>query len=273
MKRFILSAPPDAGGKICLSGKDFHYLARVRRLKAGAELDALLPSGEEVRFCIKSIGRDSLIGEAVSAAGASEAPDALPGSAEAPIILFQGLPKGVKMDLIVRQAAEGGISEIRPFVSEYSVARPGDQDEGRTERWRRVIREARQQSGSPVDTRIGPPCTTEALLDYWEKLRGQASRPVGILLHHERNLEGAGPLAQGSLHGYLSNAPDLVVFAIGPEGGFSSPEVSRFLEAGFKAVVIGNTVFRTETAALYAAAAIRIILLESAWWTPAAPDK
>jgi 16S rRNA (uracil1498-N3)-methyltransferase len=271
MKQFILPAPPDGGGEICLSGKDFHYLARVRRLKAGAELNALLPSGEAVRFRIKSVGRDSLVGAITTVPSdtvpVSDLSDTIP-----PIVLFQGLPKPAKMDLIVRQAAEGGINEIRPFTAEYSAAGARAGDGGRTERWRRIIREARQQSGSPVDTSVSPPCTTEALLEYWEALRGRASRPVGILLHHERNLEGGGPLAQGSLHRYLGNAPDLVVFAIGPEGGFSGPEVARFLEAGFKALVIGNTVLRTETAALYAAAAIRIILLESAWWTPAAPD-
>jgi 16S rRNA (uracil1498-N3)-methyltransferase len=264
MKRFILPSPPDARGEICLSGKDFHYLARVRRLKTGAELNALLSSGEEVRLRIKSIGRDSLIGECAAI------PTEAPGAAIPPIVLFQALPKGAKMDLIVRQAAEGGIGEIRPFVSGHSVPKPGgERDEGRTKRWRRIIREARQQSGSPVDTKVSPPCDTEALLAYWEELRTHSQRPVGILLHQDP----AGPLAQGSLHSYLSNTPDLVVFAIGPEGGFSSPEVSRFLEAGFKTLVIGNTVLRTETAALYAAAAIRIILLENPWWIPAAPDK
>jgi 16S rRNA (uracil1498-N3)-methyltransferase len=120
-----------------------------------------------------------------------------------------------------------------------------------------------------VETIVSPPCDTEALLAYWEELRARSQRPVGILLHQEP----AGPLAQGSFHRYLDNAPDLVVFAVGPEGGFSSSEVFRFLEAGFKALVIGNTVLRTETAALYAAAAIRVILLENSWWTPAAPDK
>jgi 16S rRNA (uracil1498-N3)-methyltransferase len=51
-----------------------------------------------------------------------------------------------------------------------------------------------------------------------------------------------------------------------PEGGFSPGEVSRFLAAGFKAIIWGNTVLRTETAVLYGAAAVRTILLENAAW-------
>jgi 16S rRNA (uracil1498-N3)-methyltransferase len=53
---------------------------------------------------------------------------------------------------------------------------------------------------------------------------------------------------------------------IGPEGGFSDKEVSLFLENGFKVLTIGDTVLRTETAALYCAAAIRILLLEKDSW-------
>jgi 16S rRNA (uracil1498-N3)-methyltransferase len=262
MKQFILPSPPDARGEVLISGRDFHYLVRVRRFKSGAVLNALLPSGEEVRFRIKSLDRDTLIGECVAAPAAGVSVT-LP-----PIILFQALPKGSKMDLIVRQATEGGVSEIRPFVSDYSVYRPGKREEDKTGRLRRIIKEARQQSGSPVATELSGPCDMEALLIYWEELRGRFQRPVGILLHQDP----AGPLARGTFHRYLSNAPDLVVFAIGPEGGFSSPEVSRFLDKGFKPLVIGNTVLRTETAALYAAAAVRIILLENAWWTLTAPD-
>jgi 16S rRNA (uracil1498-N3)-methyltransferase len=59
----------------------------------------------------------------------------------------------------------------------------------------------------------------------------------------------------------------MVVLVIGPEGGFSPEEVSRFTAAGFKSLVMGNAVLRVETAALYAAAAVRIILLEKASWT------
>jgi 16S rRNA (uracil1498-N3)-methyltransferase len=64
----------------------------------------------------------------------------------------------------------------------------------------------------------------------------------------------------------------MVVLAVGPEGGFSPEEVSRFLAAGFKPLVIGNTILRTETAALYAAAAVRIILLERTAWTLTDPS-
>jgi 16S rRNA (uracil1498-N3)-methyltransferase len=200
-----------------------------------------------------------------------------------PIFLFQALPKGAKMDLIVRQAAEGGINGIWPFVSDYATPKlagetAGPDRTGRVERWRRIIKEARQQSGSFIATEIAPPCTVEALLDHWGDLQNQGKRPLGIILHQDPMVPqgpggGIGPLAQGGFHDYLSINPDLVALAVGPEGGFSPEEVTEFVAAGFKPLVIGNTVLRTETAALYAAAAVRIILLENTTWTLTAPSR
>jgi 16S rRNA (uracil1498-N3)-methyltransferase len=99
----------------------------------------------------------------------------------------------------------------------------------------------------------------DAALAYWKDLQGRYSPAAGILLHET-------PLEKGSFHRYLDNDPALVAAAVGPEGGFSPEELSRFLAAGFKPLTIGNTVLRTETAALYAIAAIRVILLENSTW-------
>ncbi|MDR2499674.1 MAG: 16S rRNA (uracil(1498)-N(3))-methyltransferase [Treponema sp.] len=258
MKQFILTVPPEDDGTVRLYGGDFHYLARVRRCKAGAELPARLPNGEAVRFQISAV-KDSYL-EGVCLPADSRAADG-----PAAIVLFQALPKGAKMDMIIRQAAEGGVQGIVPFVSERSVPQPRDTAE-RLERWRRIIREARQQSGSPASTEIAPPRGLPDLLAYWEGLKARQRRALGLLLHQ-------APLAQGAFHGYLSGYPELIAALVGPEGGFSPREVACFTAAGFKTVTMGNTILRTETAALYAVASIRIILLENAWWTPRIPGR
>jgi 16S rRNA (uracil1498-N3)-methyltransferase len=247
MKRFALPGLPNPEGMIRLYEKDHHYLVRVRRLKPGMCFDAILPGGAETRVRILSTVDNILIGEC-SEPALERQPPPLP-----PIALFQGLPKGTKMDTIVRQAAEGALSLVQPFHSEYSTARPGGE---KLKRWQRIIREARQQSGSATETEVRPPCSLEALLEYWDSIKTEYLCPLGILLHQE-------PLGKGSFHDYLSTNPDFVVLCVGPEVGFSPKEVSLFLDAGFKPLVMGYTILRTETAAVYGAAAIRIILLEN----------
>jgi 16S rRNA (uracil1498-N3)-methyltransferase len=251
VKRFIVSSPPGQGGVIRLYEKDYHYLVRVRRLKSGSCFDAVLPGGKETRVRILSTADNILIGECLDAP--FPPPPSIP-----PIALFQGLPKGMKMDLIVRQAAEGGVSVVAPFECEYSAARPSA---GKVERWKRIAREGRQQSGSVIETEIRSPCGFDSILEYWAAIKEKYRNPLGILFHQE-------PLENGSLHGYLGNCPDFTALAVGPEGGFSPGEVSLFVEAGWKPIVMGNTILRTETAALYGAAAIRVLLLESEAWTP-----
>ena len=259
MKRFVLSAPPHPGGMIRLYDRDYHYLVRVRRLKAGASFDAILPGGKETSVRILSTVDNILIGECLD----KPEPVNERNPHEPPIALFQGLPKGTKMDLIVRQAAEAGVSVIVPFESEYSAARLNREKQGR---WERIIKEARQQSGSATETALRPPCLLGELLAYWEALKKKYRRPVGILLHQEP-LEKS-PLEKRTFHNYLCKSPDFVTLAVGPEGGFSPAEVSLFLAAGFMPLLMGNTVLRTETAALYGTAAVRIILLESESWLP-----
>jgi 16S rRNA (uracil1498-N3)-methyltransferase len=262
MKKFILNQERDKDGIVLLKGDDYHYLVNVLRLAIGEFFPALLPDGKETLVQILSIERGVLIGKCnVMETFTQERENLLP-----PIILFQALPKGDKMDLIVRQAAEGGITEIVPFVSDFSLAKKSAEKWQKFIRWERIVKEARQQSGSEIATVIHRPLTRDELFDYWKKLQEKyeqdspCSKPLGLLFHHKKGLE------QNSLHGYLNSVPSFVAFAIGPEGGFSDKEVFFFLENGFKTLTIGDTVLRTETAALYCAAAIRILLWEKDSW-------
>jgi 16S rRNA (uracil1498-N3)-methyltransferase len=259
MKQFLLPLSPDPDGSLRLRGKDYHYLVRVRRLGAGDSFPALLPGGNGAKTLVRilSIEGGILTGRCQPP---EEDPEAPPPESP-PVLLFQALPKGTKMDLIVRQAAEMGLAGVVPFAAERSIPKLPDSG-GKLERWKRIIREARQQSGSAAPTSLSGPLSMEGLLSYWETLKGRYSHPLGLLFHQDP----AGPLEKVMLHDYLSKVLDVVALVIGPEGGFSPAEVSRFLKAGFKPFKLGDTVLRTETAALCGAAAVRIILLENTSW-------
>lgn len=274
MRRLLLDTLPDDGGWVDIGGKDARYLVRVLRLGPGSSFRALGPDGAERLLTIHSASpgavrcREAAGGEAVRTArscmtGALDEERRAAASPLPPFALFQALPKGPKMDLVVRQAAEAGVALVAPFLSERTVPRPGGADgeaAGRLERWERIVKEARQQSGSPVATRVLAPLPFEAAVAEWRSFAAAAERPASILLHQD-------PLAQGSLHGYLSSCPDAVALAVGPEGGFSDDEAARFLALGFKPALVGANVLRAETAALFAIAAAQVILLENSSWT------
>lgn len=159
------------------------------------------------------------------------------------------------MDLIIRQAVEAGVARIVPLVSDHTVARPDEEGAAgaRGGRWDRIAREAREQSGSPPAV-IEPPA----------RLDEAARRPrtgTAVFFHEER--AGAEPL-----HEILAGAVPPVTVLVGPEGGLSPRETALLAAAGFRRAWLGDGVLRTETAALYALAAVGTLLLERETWKP-----
>jgi 16S rRNA (uracil1498-N3)-methyltransferase len=226
-------------------------------MRQGDTLNCRLPSGEAAILKVTCTGNGILRAECVRAA---EAP---PQNEIPPIILFQSMVKGSKMDTIVRQAGQTGVTEIVPFYSEHSAPRPRERSQDgaddRTERWRRILVEARQQSGSPSASSVSPPLGMEELFGYWGRLRS-GCRALPLLVHET-------PLEKCGFHRYLETVPELVVMAVGPEGGFSPRETASFMDAGFKPVTLGSTILRAENAALYSIAAVRTLIFERHTWT------
>jgi 16S rRNA (uracil1498-N3)-methyltransferase len=81
-----------------------------------------------------------------------------------------------------------------------------------------------------------------------------AVSPLRLIAH-----EGADPNS-GILNiaETIAGAPDLTVL-IGPEGGFSKPEIDLAERFGWRVVSLGQARLRTETAAIVAAAAVHLI--------------
>jgi 16S rRNA (uracil1498-N3)-methyltransferase len=250
VKQFLLQTPLLPDGRVMLSGKDYHYLVRVRRVKVGDAISAMVPDGVPVRLTVMAIGEDSLLCES----GSAESP---PQDGRPSIILCQALPRPAKMDMVVRQATEGGVSEIVPFAGRYSVKET--HAAARLERWRRIVREARQQSGSRIATTVTDIReNAEAVLDYYRTTR--VERTAALVLH-ERKLG-----ADGILHRELAAQPEMVFIVIGPEGGLSDDETATFMQNEFIMVNMGENVLRVETAAAWAVGAVSVLLRETASW-------
>ncbi len=247
-------APPEAGsaaGSIELRGRDYHYLVRVLRLAPGERFPARDPSGS-LRSCrVEAVGADFVRLEVDP-----PEPEEAGGP---PLALIQALPKGRKMDQIVRQVTEAGVAEIVPVFSRFSLSRleePEDR-ERRVERWRRITREATQQSGGSRVPMVAEPVPLERALE-----REAEEGELRLVFHQSR-------LSPGTLHAALAPGPRRVTLLVGPEGGLAEEEVARALALGFQPITIGARVWRTETAALFAAAVVQCLLEEREAWKPA----
>jgi 16S rRNA (uracil1498-N3)-methyltransferase len=240
--------------RVRIVGKDFHYLARVLRLGVGDRFRGT-DGGARLWDCrISRLEQDSLEAVLEEPAKATPPPHR--------ITLLQGLPKGRKMDRIIRQATEAGVSRVIPLLCRNSLYRfDGERDVGnKLRRWRTIAREALQQSGAPEMPAIEEPRT---LLDALEGVDGEAAAGQVRLVFHTQRREGR------SLHECLAGGVRSVLLVIGPEGGLSDGELDVLVSRGFTPVTLGATVLRTETAAVFAVAAIQAIVQEREAWQPA----
>jgi 16S rRNA (uracil1498-N3)-methyltransferase len=247
MRSFLLPREARPGDVIRISGKDHHYLTRVLRLREGSRLWGTDGRGNSWRLKAVAVGADFLLLE----------PEARRSRPEAGLhlTLLQCLPKGRKMDTIVRQATEAGVRRLVPVTSERTIVRLEEPEKRRhhLERWQRIAREALQQSGAPRLPEIPAPMPlAEAVAGLEEGLH---------LFCHQDPLVGTG------LHRLLASPPRRLDLLVGPEGGFSEAECGYLKEQGFHPVWMGDTVLRTETAALFVLAAVKIIVQEHRDWT------
>ena len=160
MRQFVLPSHWSGGSACVLSGEDAKYLLSVLRMNPGDRFPGLDTLGRSYDLEIKSASQGRV---ELSVCPASLAPKA--GSAPFPavllprLVLVQALPKGRKMDLVVRQAAEAGVSRVIPVESARSVSRIADEGGAAAKRgrWERIVREALQQSGSTRRTEVEAP--------------------------------------------------------------------------------------------------------------------
>ena len=222
-----------------LTAEDFHYLAHVRRLAPGDSLPACTPDGARYVMTVQQRGRDRL--QVALRPTAEEEPAPLLS-----LTVAQAVVKPLAMDLIIRQATELGVAAIVPVVTERSVPRGDAQP--RLPRWLRIARSATEQSGRQRLPEIEAPRGLAELL-------AAAPGRAGKLVFHPP----AATEAEMDLPATLDPGAQ-VWLLLGPEGGFSPPELERIVAAGFRRCALGATVLRAETAVVAAVTATRLLL-------------
>lgn len=273
MRQFVI---PDeaiaAGGRgaaaarsAVLTGADFHYLAHVRRMRPGDSIPASTADGARYAMTVRERSRDrlSVTLRPVLDGPVPDGPVSDERRAAAPITVAQAVVKPAAMDLIVRQATELGAARIIPVLTGRSA--PAAQAHPRLPRWQRIGRSAAQQSGRRPLPAIASPCGLAELLRD-AALREAAGVSAGKLVLQ--------PPARGEAGFDLPDTLDPaapVWLLIGPEGGFSAPELDRLAEAGFRRCSLGAATLRAETAAVAAIVAVRLLWHRHPQQRPAAP--
>ena len=279
MRQFIVENKQIHDGLIQLEGKDYRYLRQVLRVRAGDMISVRLPDGSlnnatvaridegarriTLQLCAgtgETITRGVQAEELTGAAGADG--NSASGMGGVEYWLFQFLPRPQKFEQIVRQATECGVSVIVPVVGEYTEKSSAQSLMGaKRERLERIVREARQQSGSPVDTKVLEPMSLEKAVEQWGTSTPLSDRgeSVAFVLSERGDCDG-------NLRATVQKADTIkrAAIAVGSEGGISPDEVRLLEEKGlFVPVHFAVNILRCETAALYGIAAVQCEIMQS----------
>lgn len=219
--------------RIILTGSDVNHMKNVLRMRIGE--DVWISDGKEKEYhcTIESFEEENAV---LHILYAQEPQYELPSR----IYLFQGLPKGDKMELIIQKAVELGAYAIVPVETRRCIVKLDEKKAlKKTARWQQIAESAAKQS-----KRMLIPQVKQVM--GWRDALALAKELDVLLIPYE--------LAKGikETREILSNIKpgQSVGIFIGPEGGFEEDEVQAAMEAGAKPVTLGKRILRTETAGM-----------------------
>ena len=221
-------------GQISLPPEESRHAVAVLRVTPPDVITITNGEGVVARCAVSKASEDRLEAEILEM---SHHPPTRPALA-----VYQAVAKGTKLDGLVQQLAELGVTELVPFESSRAVTRWDDAKSARvSDRWTAIARSAAKQSRNPWVLEVGRKVTFAGLVERIGR------EPLVIALWEEAQL----PL-RTALH---SDAPRVAVI-VGPEGGLTEQETDELADAGALLVSLGPRILRTEHAAAATAAAL-----------------
>ncbi|MBR3761649.1 MAG: 16S rRNA (uracil(1498)-N(3))-methyltransferase [Lachnospiraceae bacterium] len=232
-------------GLAYITGPDVNHISHVLRMKPGEQFYVTDGESQGKYLCaLKSVAGEQVVCDILRY---------LEESSELPceIVLYQGLPKADKMELIIQKAVELGVARIVPVATKRSVVKLDEKKaQAKISRWQGIAEAAAKQSKRDMIPVIG------SVMSLKEALKEAAEFEVSMMPYE--NAEGMA--ATRSLLEGIRPGQRVAIF-IGPEGGFDESEVEAALLQGTRPVTLGRRILRTETAGI-AVLAMLVYLLE-----------
>ncbi len=218
-----------------ITGSDARHIKDVLRLRVGDVIEVVDPEGNISDVEIVDFLDEKVTGKVIKSYRQEER---LPE-----VFLFQALPKGTKMDNIVRQATEVGVTAVFPMLTERVIVKiEPEKAAKKVDRWQKIAAEAAKQSHRALIPKVGPILSwSDALTElkefdevivFWEEERAQLPYEV------------------------LDPNADTIALVIGPEGGLSDREIAGLKGIGARIATLGEPILRVETAAPVAIALV-----------------
>lgn len=208
-----------------LDGKDLHHIKNVMRMKDNDKIEVVF---NERLFLCKINYYDNVIASIIEEIDIKSKKDKK-------ISIIIPVLKENKMDFILQKSTELGVDEIIPIITERTLIKINDKENKKIERWKRICKEASEQS-----MRINiPNITNIRKIDDLNKFNG-----LKIVCSTFNKAVSLKKFLQ------TNSNYDRIFIVVGPEGGLTFNEEKKLNEMGFSSITLGNNILRVETVPL-----------------------
>ena len=220
-----------------IEGEDVKHISKVLRAKIGEKIEICDNDNKEYICEITDINKECVNANIV------EVKD-IKRESNLKVKLYQGLPKGPKMEMILQKLTEVGVDEIILVQMKRTVVKVDDKKEDKKiERWERIIYEAAKQS------KRGKIPTLRGVLSFEEALSDMQQNDMNIAPYENEKTKS---IKQAIKNVNINN----IGIIVGPEGGFDEKEIENIESINGQSVSLGPRILRTETASVVASSIV-----------------
>jgi 16S rRNA (uracil1498-N3)-methyltransferase len=244
MQRYFVSVEQFKENTVVFTGEDARHITKVMRGKPGDKVIVSDGLSREALVELDVLEQDLVVANIIEHLEMLQ-------EARVKVTVAQSLPKGDKMETVIQKCTEIGAVSFVPFLSERTIVQyDAKKEEKRLDRWRKICKEAAEQSHRNIVPVVEPALTWSQLMKsftlydavYFCYEKEQGSQLRDALLPFIQSVE-------------VSITPKVLI-VVGPEGGFSEGECRKAEEAGAVSVGLGRRILRCETAGMVALACI-----------------
>lgn len=243
MFNFFVDESARTGDQFRITGADYNHICNVLRMQIGDTF--LVSCGGASSLCnLRRIEDDTVVAQIVEEDYQST---------ELPVhfYLFQGLPKGDKLEWIIQKTVELGVAGIIPVEMSRCVMKLDDKKKkNRLERWQSIAESAAKQSKRNIIPEV------ESVLTYQQAMKRASEMDLFLVPYENERGMAATRDALALIRPGMS-----VGILVGPEGGFDPREIDLAREHSAVIISLGKRILRAETAAV-AAVAIGMLHVE-----------
>ena len=234
MFNFFVDASARTGNTFRIAGADYNHICNVLRMQSG---DTFLVSCDGTScLCSFEYAED----DAVVARILEE--DYQNTELSVNFYLFQGLPKGDKIELIIQKTVELGVAGIIPVEMSRCVMKLDEKKKkSRIERWQSIAESAAKQSKRNIIPEVAD------VMTYKQAMAKAAEMDLFLVPYENERGMAATRDALAKIKPGMS-----VGILVGPEGGFDPREIEQARAIGADIISLGKRILRAETAAVTA---------------------